>query len=117
MSGVLATLVKGLEQSLLMAYEVWWALRARLCDLGDRPDLGPAAANRGGARRLGLRAGGEGDRPRGRLLVVLLRGDRESPSAGSLPTSRASGERRAASEDQVPAATPAARPLPAGEQA
>src|ERR671931_2803971 len=50
---------------------------AGLRDLGDRPGLGAEAASRGRARGLGPEAGGVGDRSRRRLLLVLLRRDRD----------------------------------------
>ena len=51
MEDVLSTLLDGLKNAVLMAYEVWWALVLGLRDLGDRPGLGPARADRGGALR------------------------------------------------------------------
>ena len=43
------TFLNGLKDAALMAYEVWWALVLGLRDLRDRPGLGAARADRGGA--------------------------------------------------------------------
>ena len=49
MGDVLSTIGEGFKQSFLMAYEVWWALVLGFAISGDRPGLGAAGADRGGA--------------------------------------------------------------------
>src|SRR5207248_505851 len=58
-------------------------------DLGDRPSLGAAGADRGGAVGLGAEAGGARDRARRRLVVVLVCGDRDREVA--VPEGRLGG--------------------------
>ena len=76
MDAVISTLGDGLRNSLLMAYEVWWALvlgfaiSAIVQAWVPRERVERALCGSG-------RAGAAGDRPRGRVVVVLLRRDRD----------------------------------------
>ena len=56
---------------------------ARLLDLRDRAGVGAARADPGPDERLGRAAGRVGDRARRRVVVVLLRGDRDRQVAVS----------------------------------
>ena len=105
MGDVIAKILDGLENAGLMAYEVWWALVLGFAISAIVQAWVPRAADRGALSGGGLRAGRQGHRPRRRLVVVLLRGDRDrqlavrrraprrrprSPSSSPRPTSSGS---------------------------
>ena len=81
MGEVLSTVWDGLQNAFLMAYEVWWALvlgfaiSAIVQAWVPRERVERALAGTGVAR------GRQGDGARRRVLVVLLRGDRDRPLA------------------------------------
>ncbi len=83
MADVISTIGEGFEQSFLMAYEVWWALVLGFAISAIVQAWVPRERIESALGRRAARAGRQGDRARRRLVVVLLRGDRDRQVASS----------------------------------
>ena len=74
---LLDTLGDGLWNAVLMAWEVWWALVLGFLISAIVQAWVPRERIEAALTGAGVRPGGAGDRARRRLVVVLLRGDRD----------------------------------------